>query len=193
MTRIVLIEDDDLMREWLGRSISSRGFQVDRYRRADEALECIIAEPPRAIVSDVHMPGMSGIDLGYALLERGLDIPLVLMTADPDERLEAQSRACGARHLLRKPFSEVSELWGALDEVLVGAPAEDPTEASHALRTPLTALRMAFEGLIAERALDSREQHLAEIASRNLDRLTDALEDHLSRLALTADRRSPVD
>ena len=71
MIRIVLIEDDDLMREWLGRSLSSRGHEVDRYRRADEAIEAVSADPPDVIVSDIHMPGMSGIELGQALRARG--------------------------------------------------------------------------------------------------------------------------
>jgi hypothetical protein len=43
---------------------------------------------------------------------------------------------------------------------------------------------MAFEGLVANRDLDPREQHLAEIAARNLERMAAAVEDHLSRLAL---------
>jgi DNA-binding response OmpR family regulator len=193
VTRIVLIEDDDLMREWLGRSISSRGFEVARYRRADEALDSVSANPPDAIVSDVHMPGMSGVAFGHALRERGLDVPLVLMTADPNDELESQASDCGARQLLRKPFADVAELWSAVDDALANAPSPDITQASHALRTPLTAIRMAFEGLVAGRTMDAHEQHLAEIAVRNLDRLTTALEDHLARLALASDRRSPVD
>jgi hypothetical protein len=52
---------------------------------------------------------------------------------------------------------------------------------------------MAVEGLIATRELDAREQHLADIATRNLDRLTDAVESCLARLALVTDRRASAD
>lgn len=197
MIRIVLIEDDDLMREWLGRSLSSRGHEVDRYRRADEAIEAVSADPPDVVLSDVHMPGMSGIELAQALRARGIGVPLIMMTADPSEVLEARADAVGARCLLRKPFADVGELWSAVEEAAADASRsrddDDVTGASHALRTPITAIRMALEGLTAERIMDEREQHLADIAHRNLDRLTAALEDHLARLSLAVEERSTVD
>jgi DNA-binding response OmpR family regulator len=194
--RIVLIEDDDLMREWLGRSLSSRGHQVDRYRRADEAIEAVTADPPDVVVSDIHMPGMSGIDLGQALRARGIAVPIVMMTADPSEALEARAGEVGARCLLRKPFSDLSQLWTAVQDAADSAPrslSDDVTGVSHALRTPITAIRMALDGLTAERIMDAREQHLAEIAHRNLDRLTAALEDHLQRLSLSVEEKSTVE
>jgi len=191
--RIVLIEDDDLMREWLGRSLSSRGHEVTRFGRADLALDTMSADPPDVVVSDVHMPGMSGLELGPAMEARGLEVPLVLMTADPDRAMEIRALASGARCLLRKPFTDLSLLWDAVEDAAADSNPSDVTLASHALRTPLTAVRMAFEGLVAERAMDDRERHLADIASRNLDRLTTALEDHLARLALLTERRSPSD
>ncbi|MDH4036075.1 MAG: response regulator [Candidatus Krumholzibacteria bacterium] len=196
MIRIVLIEDDDLMREWLGRSLSSRGHEVDRYRRADEAIEAVSADPPDVIVSDIHMPGMSGIELGQALRARGILTPIVMMTADPSEALDARAGAVGAHCLLRKPFADLSDLWSAVEaaaDSVSPTPSDDITGTSHALRTPITAIRMALEGLTAERIMDAREQHLAEIAHRNLDRLTAALEDHLARLSLAVEENSTVD
>jgi CheY-like chemotaxis protein len=195
VTRIVLIEDDDLMREWLGRSLSSRGHEVDRYRRADEAIEAITVDPPDVVVSDIHMPGMSGLELGSALRARGITVPIIMMTADPSEALDARADAVGARCLLRKPFAELSELWSAVEDAAAPAvsPDEDVTGMSHALRTPLTAIRMALEGLVADRAMSEREQHLVDIAHRNLDRLTAALEDHLARLSVAVEERSTVD
>ncbi|HEX5132295.1 MAG TPA: response regulator [Candidatus Krumholzibacteria bacterium] len=196
MIQIVLIEDDGLMREWLGRSLASRGHEVVRYRRADEAIEDILVNPPDVVVSDIHMPGMSGLELGQALRARGITVPLVYMTADPTDALEDMAAAVGARRLLRKPFAEVSDFWMAVEEAAATSertPDEDVTEASHALRTPLTAVRMALEGLTADRVMDDEDRRLADIASRNLDRLTAALEDHLARLSMIVERRTPVD
>ena len=196
MIRIVLIEDDDLMREWLGRSLSSRGYMVARYARADQALPVIAADPPDVVVSDIRMPGMSGLELGRALRARGIMVPFVLMTADPSEHLEIEALEIGARHILRKPFADVADLWCAVDAAVAVAAAHtraDVTEYSHELRTPLTAVKLAVEGLVATRDLDARERHLADIAARNLDRLALAVEDHLARLALISDRRTPVD
>jgi len=190
LIRIVLIEDDNLMREWLGRSLTTRGYKVDRYRRAEEALESLCSEVPDAVVTDIRMPGMSGIELGRTLRARGIDVPLVFMTADTSESLGVDALEIGVRRLLRKPFGDLSELWAAVEDAVaesIATPNGDLALTSHALRTPLTAVKMAFEGLMADRELDERERHLVEIASRNLDRLAAAVEDHLTHLALTAD------
>jgi DNA-binding response OmpR family regulator len=185
LIRVVLIEDDHLMREWLGRSLSSRGHTVRRFARADDALAAVLADMPDVVVSDIRLPGMSGIEFGRMLRARGIDVPIVFMTADRDERLDDDARALGSRWMLRKPFGDVADLWCAVDEAHESRPSgEDVTEASHALRTPLTAVRMALEGLTADRDLNARERHLAEIASRNLDRLESAVEEHLTQLTV---------
>lgn len=187
MIRIALIEDDNLMREWLGRSLTTRGYKVERFRRAEEALPTLCDDTPDAVVTDIRMPGMSGIELGRMLRARGIDVPLVFMTADASESLGVDALEIGVRRLLRKPFSDLSELWAAVEDAVaesISNPNGDLAMTSHALRTPLTAIKMAFEGLIAARSLDPREQHLAEIAARNIERLATAVEDHLSRLAV---------
>ena len=172
------------MREWLGRSLSSRGHEVRRFERASAALAAVLADAPDVIVSDIKLPGMSGIDFGRMLRARGIQIPIVYMTADPDPRITEDARALGSRWFLRKPFNDVADLWAAVDDAYESRPAQaDLTEASHALRTPLTAVKMALEGLVATRELSEEERHLAEIANRNLDRLSDAVEDHLAQLA----------
>ena len=187
MIRIALIEDDNLMREWLGRSLTTRGYKVERFRRAEEALPTLCDDTPDAVVTDIRMPGMSGIELGRMLRARGIEVPLVFMTADSSESLGVDALEIGVRRLLRKPFSDLSELWAAVEDAVaesISNPNGDLATTSHALRTPLTAIKMAFEGLIAARTLDPREQHLAEIAARNIERLATAVEDHLSRLAV---------
>jgi FixJ family two-component response regulator len=194
--RLVLIEDDDLMREWLGRSLASRGYMVTRYARAEQALPAVSSDAPDVVVSDIRMPGMSGLEFGRTLRARGIGVPIVFMTGDPSEDLDDEALALGSGPILRKPFADVADLWCAVDDAIAQAAAyarTDVTESSHALRTPLTAVKMAIEGLIATRDLDARERHLAEIATRNLDRLADAVEDHLARLALVTDRRTSAD
>jgi CheY-like chemotaxis protein len=185
LIRVVLIEDDHLMREWLGRSLSSRGHSVRRFARGDDALAAVLADMPDVVVSDIRLPGMSGIEFGRRLRARGIDIPIVFMTADVDKRLDDDARALGSRWMLRKPFNDVADLWCAVDEAHESHPSdEEMIEASHALRTPLTAIRMALEGLLMNRELDEREQHLADIARRNLDRLEAAVDAHFSRAAV---------
>ena len=184
LIRVVLIEDDHLMREWLGRSLSSRGHAVRRFARADEALPAVLADMPDVVVSDIRLPGMTGIEFGRRLRARGIDVPIVFMTADVDRRLDDDVRALGSRWMLRKPFNDVADLWCAVDEAHESRPANaDPMGASHALRTPLTAVRMALAALTEGRELDAREKHLVEIAARNLDRLDAAVEEHLPQFS----------
>jgi CheY-like chemotaxis protein len=184
LIRVVLIEDDHLMREWLGRSLSSRGHAVRRFARADEALTAVLADMPDVVVTDIRMPGMSGIEFGRRLRARGIDVPIIFMTADADKRLDEDARALGSRWMLRKPFNDVADLWCAVDEAHGSRSTNgtDPTHVSHALRTPLTAVRMALTGLLGDRELAPRERHLADIAKRNLDRLEAAVEAHLTQL-----------
>ncbi len=171
------------MREWLGRSLSSRGHSVRRFARADEALTAVLADMPDVVVSDIRLPGMSGIEFGRRLRARGIDVPIVFMTADRDKRIDDDARALGSRWMLHKPFNDVADLWCAVDEAHASRSSDtDSTEASHALRTPLTAVRMALEGLVGDRELTAAERHLTEIARRNLDRLEAAVESHLAPL-----------
>jgi DNA-binding response OmpR family regulator len=183
LIRIVLIEDDHLMREWLGRSLSSRGHSVRRFSRGDDALAAVLSDMPDVVVSDIGLTGMSGIEFGRRLRARGIDVPIVFMTADRDTGLDDEARALGSRWMLHKPFNDVADLWCAVDEAHGSRTSpSDATAASHALRTPLTAVRMAFEGLVGDRELNSAERHLTEIARRNLDRLEAAVETHLAPL-----------
>jgi FixJ family two-component response regulator len=61
------------------------------------------------VVSDIHMPGMSGLDLMKHLAARGSGTPVILITARSDANLEAKAAIAGAVCLLRKPF-EIDEL-----------------------------------------------------------------------------------
>ena len=196
LIRIVLIEDDHLMREWLGRSLSSRGHSVRRFARGDEALAAVLADMPDVVVSDIGLPGMSGIEVGRRLRARGIDVPIVFMTADRDTRIDDDARALGSRWMLHKPFNDIADLWCAVDEARESRSSDaDSTEASHALRTPLTAVRMALEGLVGDRERSSAERHLTDIARRNLDRLEAAVESHLTPLTPrteTVDERPTV-
>jgi DNA-binding response OmpR family regulator len=144
LIRIVLIEDDNLMREWLGRSLTTRGYKVERYRRAEEALEALCTDTPDAVVTDVRMPGMSGIELGRTLRARGVDVPLVFMTADPSESLGVDALEIGVRRLLRKPFNDLSELWAAVEDAVaesIANPEGDLALTAHSTRASVTSRR----------------------------------------------------
>jgi FixJ family two-component response regulator len=106
---IAVIDDDQSFRVALMESLSSLGFGVDGYDSAERYLDAIGSKSFSCIVTDIHMPGMSGLDLMQCLAKRGSTIPFVLITARSDPNVEAKAAAAGAACLLRKPF-EIHQL-----------------------------------------------------------------------------------
>jgi FixJ family two-component response regulator len=106
---IAIVDDDESFRIALVESLSSLGFEADGYACAEDYIGTMGSKSFHCIVSDIHMPGMSGLELMKYLAMRGSIIPVVLITARPDRNLEAKAVTAGATCLLRKPF-EISHL-----------------------------------------------------------------------------------
>ena len=106
---IAVIDDDESFRVALVESLSSLGYGASGYASAENYVRAIGDRSFNCIVSDIHMPGMSGLDLMKRLTAQGSTIPVVLITARSDANLEAKAAAAGAACLLRKPF-EIDEL-----------------------------------------------------------------------------------
>jgi FixJ family two-component response regulator len=77
---------------------------VDGYASAEEYIHTVSGKSFNCVVTDIHMPGMSGLDLMKGLAAQGVTTPVVLITARSDTNLEAKAAAAGAACLLRKPF-----------------------------------------------------------------------------------------
>ena len=102
--RVIVIEDDDSMREALTRLLTAAGFDSTTYTSAEEFLAARIAEGMACVVSDLRLPGISGLDLLAVLSARGELTPFILVTAhdQPGQAEEATRR--GAFSYLIKPF-----------------------------------------------------------------------------------------
>jgi FixJ family two-component response regulator len=111
---IAVVDDDESFRIALVESLSSLGFEVDGYACAEDCIGTTGSRSFHCIVTDIHMPGMSGLELMKHLASRGSTIPVVLITARPDRTLEAKAVAAGAACLLRKPF-EINDLIKCID------------------------------------------------------------------------------
>jgi FixJ family two-component response regulator len=101
---ISVIDDDALFRTALVEAVSSLGYGARGYASAED----FIAEDTHiscdCVITDVHMPGMSGIDLKQLLIAQDSKIPVIMITARDEPGLEARAAAAGAVCLLRKPF-----------------------------------------------------------------------------------------
>lgn len=118
--RALLIEDEVATRMLLARHLRRSGLEVT----ALESGEQVLIEAARCevsfdiVVSDVHLPGMSGLDLASLILSRNPAQPIVLITGDPDAALAREALSRGPVSYLLKPF-EMFELDAAVNQALV--------------------------------------------------------------------------
>jgi FixJ family two-component response regulator len=90
----------------------SLDFTVELFRSAEEFLKCNRLQEVSCLVLDVRLPGMSGLQLQRHLAERGYRIPIIFITASPDEGIRAHALDAGAVDFLPKPFTEQALLKG---------------------------------------------------------------------------------
>ena len=103
---VSVVDDDASVREAMGGLIKSSGFAVQLFASGKEFLRFGSLQNTSCLVLDVHMPGMSGLQLQSHLLAAGYRIPIIFITADADERTRARALKAGAVDFLRKPFGD---------------------------------------------------------------------------------------
>jgi FixJ family two-component response regulator len=116
---IAVIDDDQSFRVALVESLSSLGYGADGYASAEGYIALIGSKAFDCVVTDIHMPGMSGLELMKRLAAEGSTTPVVLITARSDTNLEAKAAAAGAACLLRKPF-EINDLIECIEGAVKG-------------------------------------------------------------------------
>ena len=103
--RILVVDDDELLVRALVRTLSAVGYEVATAADGRKAAELISDTEFDVIVSDLDMPLMNGIQLLQTVRQRDLDVPVVLMTGNPDLKTAVQAVAHGALQYLIKPVS----------------------------------------------------------------------------------------
>jgi FixJ family two-component response regulator len=100
------VDDDTWAREGIKDLVASLGYQTLTFASAEEFLESGCVESTTCVISDLQMPGLSGLDLQQRLANRQPPTSIILVTAYPDEECRARALAAGARGFLIKPFDE---------------------------------------------------------------------------------------
>lgn len=90
------------------------GYDARGFASAEEFVAAGGIDTYGCIVSDIHMPGMSGLDLKRLLVTRGCEVPVILITARMEAGLESRVLSTGAVCLLSKPF-EADALIGCIE------------------------------------------------------------------------------
>jgi FixJ family two-component response regulator len=103
---IVVVDDDDGLRQALGRVLSAAGFQAETFASAETLLQSDAAGRAACLVLDIHLPGLSGFELRRTLVRTGSHQPPVIFITGHDEpAARAQAEALGAADYLPKPFA----------------------------------------------------------------------------------------
>ena len=106
MVTIAIVDDDRFVRDALEDLIASLGHRVRTFQSADEFVNSGELAQVSCLITDLQMPGMSGLDLQQHLLANGNNTPVIFLTAFPEERTRSLALSNGAMGFLEKPFEE---------------------------------------------------------------------------------------
>ena len=101
---ISIIDDDESVRTATASLVRSLGFETCTFDSAEAFLSSTRLGDSACVISDVQMPGMSGIDLQSRLRACGSSVPMIFITAFPEERVRRKAMDAGATGFLSKPF-----------------------------------------------------------------------------------------
>jgi len=101
---ISIVDDDEWIRGALEALVRSLGFATRTFASAEAFLQSSVVGETRCLMLDVQLPKMSGVELQHHLSHLGFEIPIIFITAYPDERVKARALNGGAICFLHKPI-----------------------------------------------------------------------------------------
>ena len=110
-----LVDDDAAIRRSVGFMLKTSGHQVQSYESGAELLKSGSQLEPGCILLDIRMPEMDGLQVQQALQERGVSLPVIIMTGHGDVALAVKAMKSGAVDFIEKPFAKDS-LLSSLEE-----------------------------------------------------------------------------
>jgi two-component system C4-dicarboxylate transport response regulator DctD len=117
LNSVMVVDDESSIRSAVEQWLSLSGFEVQLFSRADECLAQLPKHFAGVILSDVRMPGMSGLELLAEVQQRDADLPVILLTGHGDVPMAVEAMRDGAYDFLEKPFSPEA-LLGSLRRAL---------------------------------------------------------------------------
>ncbi|MDH2380823.1 response regulator [Bradyrhizobium sp. CER78] len=103
---ISIVDDDQTFRESMYQLVMSLGYTVEAFPSAADFLASRLLRETACLVTDVQMPGMTGVELHRHLVDAGYAIPTILVTAYPDEAIRDQALRDGVVCFLSKPVDD---------------------------------------------------------------------------------------
>jgi FixJ family two-component response regulator len=117
---VAVVEDDPSMRRGVERLLNAHGYSTVGYSSAEAFMSRDAASKIDCLVLDVHLDGMSGIELQRRLKDSGSKLPVIFITAVDDDALELAATQAGCIAYLHKPFP-AALLINAIDKALAAS------------------------------------------------------------------------
>jgi two-component system response regulator FixJ len=148
-----VVDDDDAVRESLSFLFSTAGIDVRCYESPKPFLESLPVSTPTCVVTDIRMPGMTGVDLLRRLRELGHALPVIVITGHGDVTLAVEAMKLGAVDFIEKPF-DGEVLLAAVRSALKEQASEAEVDAARAaaaakLASLSTRERQVLDGLVS--------------------------------------------
>ena len=154
-----LVDDDEAIRRSVGFMLKTSGFHVRAYESGVELLKAAPDLESGCILLDIRMPGMDGLEAQRALRNKGVTLPVIIMTGHGDVSLAVQAMKAGAVDFIEKPFEKA---------VLLSA-IEHGVER---LKKSAADLDRAEEAAVRLKALTPREREVLGVLAKGLPNKT---------------------
>ncbi|MEP7157662.1 MAG: protein kinase [Betaproteobacteria bacterium] len=203
MKHILVVEDDAVMREFISRSLASRGFEASMARSGEDALQQLRAKPTAVVITDIRMPAMDGFSFARALRrDTAIGQPDIIFVSSMDDR-DHYRRAMhvGAADFLVKPFKS-QDIADAVARVLErrdenGKSAPSPEEAMLEKLPSIPGYKLvqklgegAASVVYLATHIASREQHALKILK--LETLDTSMQESINRFMAEYDMLSKL-
>jgi two-component system, LuxR family, response regulator FixJ len=146
-----LMDDDEAIRRSVGFMLRTSGFHVHTYESGVELLKATPNLEPGCILLDIRMPGMDGLEVQAALRDKGVTLPVIIMTGHGDVSLAVQAMKAGAVDFIEKPFEKallLSAIEHGIDRLRRTAANRDQADEASVRLQALTAReREVLDGL----------------------------------------------
>jgi FixJ family two-component response regulator len=103
---VAIVDDEEPVRKALRRLFLAAGIDVETFASGDELLESVKIHRPDCAVIDLHLPGLSGLEVQQRLVRAGVRLPTIIITGHDQSGVAERVLAAGASAYLRKPLDE---------------------------------------------------------------------------------------
>ena len=121
---VLIVDDDEVIRSLLRLTLPDEGYDLVEAESGDQALQIIAARQPSLVLLDWRMPGTSGEGVLTALKQTYPEVPVIVLTAEPEAKVRTLAESLGADVFVAKPFSPL-QLLGSVERLLPERPLDE--------------------------------------------------------------------